>query len=74
MNQATYNREPWERTKTALAVTGQALLLLFFAAVMYAYLLIAAALSEPQTTETRCFQTAAQGTYCRTQNTWGIDE
>ena len=69
-HQATYNRAPWHRTKTALAVIGQGILLLFVALTLYAYTFLLFALSEPAQSETRCFETAAQGTYCRSQGDW----
>lgn len=73
--QATYNREPWARTKTALLVFGQGLILLALSVVMYFSVLIVAALMEPlPEPETRHFPAAIKSeSYSRTQRYWGDD-
>jgi len=89
MNQATYNREPWARTKTALLVFGQGLILLVLSVLvfgqglillvlsvaLYFSVLIVAALMEPlPEPETREFKTAVHSeAYSRTQRDWGDD-
>lgn len=70
MTMASYNRPPWHRTRTALRVFGQGLLLVVFVTLAYLVTLSAYALLNPIEPETRCFSTAAQGSYCRTQRTW----
>lgn len=71
MNMATYNRPPFERARKAIAVTGQALLLMFCIFALWATVWLAdAIINSPQPTE-RCFKTATTDTdYCRSQRYW----
>ena len=75
MNMATRNTPPlWTqslaRLRPGLLIAGQALLLIVCAALAYLYILAADALINAPEPETRCFTTAAEGTYCRTQEQW----
>jgi hypothetical protein len=72
---ATYNRPAWKRTKTALMVFGQGLILLVLSVALYFSVLIVAALMEPlPAPETREFTTAVHSeNYSRTQRDWGDD-
>jgi hypothetical protein len=73
MTQATYNRPPWQRTKTFLNFLLEAVILLVSLVGLYFGILIVAALMEPlPTPETREFTTAVHSeNYSRTQRDWG---
>jgi hypothetical protein len=73
-HQATYNREPFERTRKALRIAGEAVCLLIACGAFYSALVLAAILeTPPPEPETRCFETAwDEMDYCRTQRHWEI--
>ena len=71
---ATRNIPRYERIEHAIVVAakacGSALLLIGIIGALWAYVWIADALMNAPEPETRCFTTAAEGTYCRTQEQW----